>query len=223
MGPALSAIVIAYVGLALANRLTFTVLDEAGFVCTASGNLDQLKDIPAEGVLFSFDVSNPCFATGYQVGRLERYHLWTTPKPAELNDQFQNYRVERGTCTAAPDEKLFNGSVAADARGYGIFRNAQEQSLGVKATIWNALLLPLKRHYTELWFQPVARYSAIGSEFEFLEPDPDPKVTIISEIVRPKVPGELFFYFNDAVTAIPRFQPFYGDNRGCATFFIKPR
>jgi hypothetical protein len=41
--------------------------------------------------------------------------------------------------------------------------------------------------------------------------------------VVPKVPGELFFYFNDAVVAIPGFQPFYRDNKGCATFFIKSR
>jgi uncharacterized protein (DUF2235 family) len=223
LGPALSAIVIAYVGLALANRLTFAVLDEAGFVCKSSGDLDQLKDIPDEGVLFSADVRNPCFATGYKVYRLARYLLWTTPDKAVLDDRHQNYRVEPGTCTAARGERLFNGSVATDARGYGTFLNAQEESLGVKATIWNALLLPLKRHFMEPWFQPVARYSTIGSEFEFLEPDPDPKATEISEIVRPKVPGELFFYFNDAVTAIPGFQPFYGDNRGCATFFIKPR
>jgi hypothetical protein len=75
----------------------------------------------------------------------------------------------------------------------------------------------------EPWFQPVARYGPVGNEFEFLEPDPDPTVTNISETVRPKVPGELFFYFNDAVSGLPKFQPFYWDNRGCATFFIKPR
>jgi len=220
LGPALSAIVLAYAGLALANRLTFTVLDEAGLVCAAS---DKLQDLPKEGVLLSFDVSNPCFATGYAVERLKRYFVWTTPDRQELDEQQPNYHIEQGTCTAAPDEKFYNGSVKTDARGYGTFRNAKEQSVGVKATIWNALLLPMKRHYLEPWFQPVARYGAVGSEFEFLEPDPDPSVTDISETVRPKVPGELFFYFNDAVSGFPKFQPFYWDNRGCATFFIKPR
>jgi hypothetical protein len=220
LGPALSAIVLAYAGLALANRLTFTVLDAAGLVCTAS---DKLQDLPKEGILFSFDVSNPCFATGYAVERLKRYFVWTTPDRQELDEQQPNYRIEQGTCTAAPDEKFYNGSVKTDARGYGTFRNAKEQSLGVKATVWNALLLPLKRHYLEPWFQPIARYGAVGSQFEFLEPDPDPSVTDISETVRPKVPGELFFYFNDAVSGFPKFQPFYWDNRGCATFFIKPR
>jgi Uncharacterized alpha/beta hydrolase domain (DUF2235) len=220
LGPTLSAIVIVYAGLALANHLTFTVLDEAGLVCPAS---DKLQDIPDEGVLFSFDISNPCFATGYAVERLKRYLLWTTPDRKELDQQQHNYRVKQGTCAAASDEKFYNGGVQTDARGYGTFRNAKEQSLGVRATIWNALLLPWKRHYLEPWFQPVARYGAVGSEFEFLEPDLDPSVANISEIVRPKVPGELFFYFNDAVSGFPKFQPFYWDNRGCATFFIKPR
>lgn len=41
-------------------------------------------------------------------------------------------------------------------------------------TLWNAFLLPMKRHYGEPWFRPVARYGTIGSEVDFLEPDPDP-------------------------------------------------
>jgi hypothetical protein len=74
-----------------------------------------------------------------------------------------------------------------------------------------------------LWLQPIARYGSIGSEVDFLESDPDPKFTAISEHVTPKVPGELFFYFNDAVVGLPRsFQWFYGDNKGCATLFVKP-
>jgi hypothetical protein len=36
---------------------------------------------------------------------------------------------------------------------------------------------------------------SIGSEVDFLEPDPDPKFTAISEHVTPKIPGELFLYF----------------------------
>jgi hypothetical protein len=88
--------------------------------------------------------------------------------------------------------------------------------------MWNALLLPMKRHYGEPWLQPVARYGSIGNEVDFLEPDPDPKVTIISENVVPKVPGELFFYFNSAVFAVPGVQPFYWDSKGCATFFVRP-
>jgi hypothetical protein len=80
----------------------------------------------------------------------------------------------------------------------------------------------LKRHYGEPWLQPIARYGTIGNELDFLEPDPDPSVTKISENVVPKVPGELFFYVNDAVIGLPGIQPFYWDNKGCATFFVRP-
>lgn len=61
----------------------------------------------------------------------------------------------------------------------------------------------MKRHYGEPWFQPVARYGTIDSEVDFLEPDPDPGVKAISENVTPRVPGELFFYLNDAVVPVP--------------------
>jgi hypothetical protein len=80
----------------------------------------------------------------------------------DLDKRFQNYRIEPGTCTASQDEKLFNGSVAADGRGYETFRNERGPSLNWGQTIWNALLLPMKRHYGEPWFQPVVRYGAIS-------------------------------------------------------------
>jgi hypothetical protein len=217
LGPALSALAILYVAVTIPSRWVFTALDDAGFVCR---NSESLKDIPANGILFSFDVSDPCFATGYRLGRLQRYLVWTTPNRTDLDKEYKNYMVA-GTCTASPDEKLVNGSVAADGRGYDTFRNERGPTLSMAEIAWNALLLPLKRHYGQLWFQPVARYGSIGSQFDFLEPDPDPKFKKISEYVTPKVPGELFLYVNDAITPVPGWQPFYGDNRGCVTFFVK--
>jgi hypothetical protein len=63
----------------------------------------------------------------------------------------------------------------------------------------------------------------VGSEVDFLEPDPDRRVTMISERVTPKVSAELFFYLNDAVLSVPRsYQWLYADNRGCISFFLKP-
>jgi len=32
----------------------------------------------------------------------------------------------------------------------------------------------------------------------------------------------LFFYVNDAVIGLPGIQPFYWDNKGYATFFVRP-
>jgi hypothetical protein len=83
--------------------------------------------------------------------------------------------------------------------------------------------MPLRRYYFRPWFQPIARYGAVGSEVDFLDPDPDTRVKKISEYVVPKVTGELFFYLNDAVFAVPRsWQWLYRDNKGCVSFFIKP-
>jgi hypothetical protein len=70
VGPALSAIAIVYIGLTLTNRRLFTALDQAGLVCAQAR---ELKEIPTEGVLFSFPISEPRFSTGYKVGRLDRY------------------------------------------------------------------------------------------------------------------------------------------------------
>jgi uncharacterized protein (DUF2235 family) len=217
LGPALSALAILYVVITLPSHWVFTAVDDAGFVCQRSQNL---KDIPGNGILFSFEVSDPCFATGYRLGRLQRYLVWTTPNKTDIDKEYKNY-VVAGTCTPSPDEKLANGSVATDGRGYDTFRNARGPNLNMAEMAWNALLLPLKRHYGQPWFQPVARYGSIGDQFDFLEPDPDPKFKKISEYISPKIPGELFFYVNDAVIPIPRWQPFYGDNSGCIGVFVK--
>lgn len=70
----------------------------------------------------------------------------------------------------------------------------------------------------------IARYGKVGGEEEFLDPDPDPSVKDISEIVQPKIKGELFFYVNDAVIGIPGlFDQFYHDNTGCISVFIQPK
>jgi hypothetical protein len=225
LGPALSAIAILYFGLTLSDRWTFTALDEAGFVCenTAYGDL---KPIPFEGVLFSFDVRNSCFATGYKVERLDRYLIWTSPNRSDLDNEYKGYQDEtKSSCSPAPDGHLFNGGVETDARGYETFRPNKIKALTYWQIVWNVVLLPVKRHYGEPWFQPVARYGYLGSELDFLEPDPNPDVKKISEVVVPRVSGQLFFYFNDAVVAAPDWpeaQAFYWDNHGCATFFVKP-
>ena len=211
-----------YVGQSLSFR--YLALDQAGFVCK-NADFNKLKPIRFEGALFSFDVSDPCFATGYKVERLDRYLIWTTPDRSELlTKSYKNYDDNtKASCSPAPDGRLFNGSVATDGRGYETFRPNKVELLTFWEVIWNAALLPLKRHYGEPWFQPVARYGYIGSELDFLEPDPNPEVKKISEVVVPKVSGELFFYFNDAVIAWPNWleaQATYRDNKGLRVHFL---
>ena len=233
--PALFAIVIVYVGFSFVNRGLFTALDQAGLVCMPTDPAPNkvLPDIPDKGALFSFDVRSPCFSTGYRVGRLDRYLVWTTPDINELNTdpKYKGYKLET-KCTLLTDNTLLNRTVRTNARGYNTFFNSKDEKLKGWWTeldpwqiAWNALLLPFKRHYGEPWFRPVARYGEVGAELDFLEPDPDAKVTKISEVVVPKVPSELFFYYNDAVVGLRWHwaQVFYQDNSGCATVFVMPR
>jgi hypothetical protein len=85
LGPALSAIAILYVALALGNRWIFTAIDDAGLVCTPS---ESLAFIPDAGALISFNASEPCFSTGYKIGRLSRYYVWTNPDLTELAKEY---------------------------------------------------------------------------------------------------------------------------------------
>ena len=221
VGPALSAIAIAFVVLTVSDRLLFTAIDEAGLVCEATPNAD-LKYIPDKGVLLSLNTSDICFASGYKLGRLERYLVWTNPNLAALTNEYPGYVVGRSTCTAVPPAPLMNGSVVTDARGYSTFHNDTGGSqLTWRQMITHILATPLRRYYFQSWFQPIARYGNIGHEVDFLEPDPDRRVTKISEHVTPKVTDELYFYLNDAVSALPSYQPLYDDNKGCISFFVK--
>lgn len=224
LGPALSAIAIAYLALTVGDRLVFTAVDQAGLICKRT---DKLEYIPDAGTLVSFPTSDPCFATGYKVGRLERYYIWTNPDPTTLARQYEKYSTSKDTCklaAGAGEEPLMNGSVETDAGGYSTFHNPEGGiQLSWTETAIHILASPLRRYYFQPWFQPVARYGSLGSEVDFLEPDPDRRVKKISEYVTPKVTDELFFYVNDAVLILPRtYQWLYNDNTGCISFFIKP-
>ncbi|MCA1416323.1 DUF2235 domain-containing protein [Bradyrhizobium sp. NBAIM20] len=224
LAPALSAILIAYLVLSVGNRFLFTAVDQAGLYCNPT---DRPRLIPENGVLVSFKPSNLCFATGYKVARLARYLVWTNPEPAVLANAYKGFAVDKDTCNAATPPKnptLTTGAVQTDARGYSTFSNPSDAAqLSWSDTIWHTLLTPLRRYYFQPWFQPIARYGSLGSEVDFLEPDPDRRVKAISEHATPKVSDELFFYVNDAVLVLPRsWQRFYNDNSGCLSFFIKP-
>jgi hypothetical protein len=129
----------------------------------------------------------------------------------------------RAGCTEE-NRVLGNGDLDTDARGYSTFDTPNYGTqLNWPQTISHILKLPLRRYYGEPWFQPIARYGQLGDQVDFLEPDPDPKFRRISEFVSPKVPGELFFYVNDAVLPVPaKYQWFYDEHRGCMSFFVKP-
>jgi hypothetical protein len=59
--------------------------------------------------------------------------------------------------------------------------------------------------------------------WDFLDPDPDTRVKKISEYVVPKVTGELFFYLNDAVFAVPRSWQWLYETTKAACRFLSNR
>jgi hypothetical protein len=114
LGPAFSAIVIVYLAVTVGYRFIFTAVDEAGLVCQPT---ETLNYIPDAGALVAFEPSDMCFATGYKVGRLERYLVWTNPDPIALAKLHQGFSTTRATCKVDPSLALNNGSVVTDARG----------------------------------------------------------------------------------------------------------
>ena len=91
---------------ALGNRWAFTAIDDAGLVCERT---DHLAFPPDAGVLVSFNASEPCFPTGYKVGRLGRYYVWTNPDLAELAKAYPGFAKGPNTCTD-PSQPLGNGN-----------------------------------------------------------------------------------------------------------------
>ncbi|MVT54747.1 hypothetical protein GPL17_30300 [Bradyrhizobium yuanmingense] len=154
---------------------------------------EEPESIPDAGALVSFETNKICFATGYKVARLERYYVWTNPDPAALARQYKDYATSKDTCkviAATAPSILANGGVKTDARGYSSFHSQDDgtQLSWTEAAV-HILILPLWRYYFQSCFRPVVRYGLLGSEVDFLEPDPGGRVKNMSAYVRPKVTG----------------------------------
>ena len=82
----------------------------------------KVSEESPEGVLFPFDSSIAC-ATGYKVDQFDRL-LWTTPNKVDLDNRFQNYKIEPGTC---PRLKAKNCSMEASRRMDGVTNLSQRK------------------------------------------------------------------------------------------------
>jgi uncharacterized protein (DUF2235 family) len=220
IAPALTAVGIVYAVVVFASHAAFNIFDDAGLTCKSAGSP---VNVPDAGVLISFRPSELCQASGYKVARLEKYLVWVDPDPAKLT-KYAGYQNGSQSCPIDQVGALRNGRISAGPWGYSTFHNNQGQELSWYQTVKHILLTPLRREAFRPWFQMIARYGVSGGEEDFLDPDPDPKVKDISEIMQPQVKGELFFYVNDAVIGIPGlFGTFYANNQGCISVFIRPR
>jgi hypothetical protein len=220
IAPALAAFAIIYAVVVCASHAAFDIVDDAGLTCKSVGSP---VNVPDAGVLISFRPSELCHASGYKVARLEKYLVWVDPDPAKLT-KYAGYQNAAQSCPLDQVGALANRRITTGPWGYSTFHNNDGEELSWYQTIKHVALTPLRRELFRPWFQMVARYGVSGGEEDFLDPDPDPKVKDISEIIQPQVRGELFFYVNDAVIGFPGlYGTFYNDNKGCISVFIRPR
>ena len=218
--PAVTAIVLVYGVLFGLSHVAFNIFHDAGLTCKSVG---KPFDVPDAGVLISFRPSELCYASGYKVARLNKYLIWTNPDPAKLS-KYPGYKNGSQSCLLEQVGALKNGDISTGPQGYSTFHNNEGEELTWGQTATHMILMPIRREMWRPWFQMIARYGVSGGEEDFLDPDPDPKVKDLSEIVQPKVKGELFFYLNDAVIGIPGlYNYFYKDNQGCVSVFIRPK
>jgi hypothetical protein len=83
------------------------------------------------------------------------------------------------------------------------------------------LELPLRRIFIQPWFRVIARVGSTGNYEYFMDPDSQNARALQAQF-KPERSGELFFYVNDAVLALPWVHDvFYRNNAGEATVMIK--
>jgi uncharacterized protein (DUF2235 family) len=192
--PAFFALLFAYIGLALVNRLLYNVQDVAGLTCTPSTKATGLtRGEGAPAVIFK--TSDLCKPTGIHLdGGGARYLVKVEPVPSET---------------------WHDASINVPFGGF----SPTEQPTW-KQRILLGLGVPLRRELTKDWFRIVLRYGDIGGEEAFL--DPDPSDSVIEATIKPTREGELFIFVNDSVLGVPGlYDLLYRNNKGAAKLTVK--
>lgn len=141
-------------------------------------------------------------------------------------------------------------TVPAGWRWYDRTIAAGPNGFECQASAWLAAAVPLRRHLTQPWFQPMARIGETGNDTYPLQgsphtapagdrcnqeppavipprgcpdvvPPPGPADQVFESLFVARSSGELFVYVNDAVD-IPLADGFYANNRGCARIDVSP-
>ncbi|QCK84386.1 DUF2235 domain-containing protein [Phreatobacter aquaticus] len=198
VAPGLFAALFLYLAIALVNHVVFIWQDTAGLTCSSTPAPPQRVLNVGESQVFTFETRSLCQASGVFLQRGRRYVVTIKEKDLWLDG---------GIPTGV------DGLHTLDA-----------------PTWWQgaALMLgtPLRRVWIRPWMRLVGRYGETGGEEAFYDPDPDLPATINERTLEvpivPKLNGELFFYVNDAVIAIPGlYDLFYRNNSGTAEITIK--
>lgn len=191
--PALSALAILYLGLALMNRAAFNIADAAGWICpgTPERELKAVGEHLSEELVLRAD--RLCQPTGLFLDRRGTYRI-----VIQREDAWSDGPIPSGLA----------GFDSLDAPHKGL----------VPVMVAGS---PLRRSIFQPWGRIAMRVGATGGEEYPFNPDPDATAQQNADRLRatnrPRASGELFFVVNDAVLALPGLTDwFYRNNRGTA-------
>ena len=219
--PIVFLIAIAFAAVALFGQLGFAWQASSGGLCSASGAAQA--GAANSGAMSLFDLREPCAPTGIEVEKGGTYRV-RMAVPAQL--------------------RWWDQTIPAGPQGF-------ECKLPPATAVVLAAAVPLRRHFTEPWFQPMARIGATGSDTYALRgaletppahdrcsqaapPDLPPagcppallggEETVFESVIVARSSGPLFLYVNDAIglPGADGWRYFYSNNRGCARITVAP-
>jgi uncharacterized protein (DUF2235 family) len=195
IAPAFFAALFLYFGLAFASHLAFNFADAAGLFCSDTPTPKNRLLGSGDAHTVTFRTRDLCAGTGVIADEGVRY-LITVKQIPPWRD----------------------GDIDATLKGLYLADLHWSQSIKM------ALLWPLKRDYLRPRFKVIARFGTKGTDEDFLDPSFTEPNDQHSEVIKARKTGELFFYVNDAVLAVPRLADyFYRDNIGEAEVTIRRR
>lgn len=161
---------------------------------TATDKLVSMKR--GDKLVRDFSTNELCHASGIFVEQNGRYRF-TVDKTVDWKD---------------------GGSIPTTVGGYHI-----NDVPGRFERIETFLLSSLKRVWIRPFFRFIVRTGSTGSEENFLDQDDHPEnVDQLQERYTARKDGELFFYVNDGVIALPYFDSaFYSRNQGTAKITVE--
>jgi uncharacterized protein (DUF2235 family) len=191
IAPAGFAIALLYAGLTFASHVVFDFEDSAGLICREDPAARKLAQGETAPEI-RFATRDICKGSGV------------------LLEQGVTYRI---TVKEVPPWR--DGNIEADISGFHI----ADQEWTTQTALY--LAWPLKRTFIRPWFRVFLRVGSTGNYEDFLDPNAGQLPGVLQERFRPERPGELFFYVNDAVLALPWLQDvFYRNNAGEAVVTV---